>query len=201
MLLGFQSQAGQARVTRVPVNIRRGRRRIGAGGGGHGRVERRAAQVVEVVEAVEAGARDAGHRRGHHAGRHAHGGDGAGRGEHALRRQGVDVHRVEEGEALGGQRGGREALGRPVVVRVARVHVVVGLHEPVELRPEAVLAQLGLLVALPLSPFGPAVLEPNLGWGGMGWGGGKGEGREQIRRHRSDKSNLNPREHQGPPLL
>lgn len=161
VLLRFQSQAGQARVTSVPINVRRSRRRVRTGGRRHRGIQRRAAQVVQVIQAIEAGARDAGHRGGHHAGRHTHGGDGVGRGEHALRRQGVDVHRVEEGEALGGQGRRREALGGPVVVGVAGVHVVVGLHEPVELRPEAVLAQLGLLVALALPPLGPAILEPN----------------------------------------
>lgn len=172
VLLGFQSQAGQARVTCVPVNVRRGGRRVRAGGRGDRGIQRGAAQVVEVVEAVEAGARHPGHGRGHHAGGHAHGRDGVGGREHALRRQGVDVHGVEEGEALGGQGGRREALGGPVVVRVAGVHVVVGLHEAVELRPEAVLAQLRLLVAFALSPFGSAILEPDLGrWRKRGrWG-------------------------------
>lgn len=160
VLLGFQSQAGQAGVASVSVHVGRGGGRVGARRRGHARVERRVAEVVQVVEAVEAGARHAGHRRRHHAG--GHGGDGVGRREHGLRGQRVDVHGVEEREALGGQGGGREALGGPVVVRVARVHVVVGLHESVELRAEAVFAELGLLVPLPLPPLGSPVLEPNL---------------------------------------
>lgn len=160
MLLGFQSEAGQAGVTSVPVHVRRGRRRVGARRGGHPGVERRVTEVVQVIEAVEAGARHAGHRRGHHAG--SHGGDGVGRREHGLRGQGVDVHGVEEGEAFGGEGGRREALGGPVVVRVARVHVFVGLHESVELRAEAVFAELGLLVSFPFPPLGSPVLEPNL---------------------------------------
>lgn len=166
VLLCFESQAGQARVTSVPINVRRSRRCVRTSGRRHRGIQRRAAQVVQVIQAIEAGARDAGHRGGHHAGRHTHGGNGVGRGEHALRRQGVDVHRVEEGEALGGQGRRREALGGPVVVGVARVHVIVRLHEPIELRPEAILAQLSLLVAFPFSPFGPAILEPNLWWWG-----------------------------------
>lgn len=169
VLLGFESQTRQTGVTRVPVDVGRSRRGVRTRGGG--RVERRVAEVVEVVEAVEAG-------RGHgHAGAHAHahGGDGAGRGrrrrrrrrggEHGLGRQRADgVHRVEEREALGRERGRSEPFGRrrPVVVGVARVHVVVGLHQAVKLRAEAVLTQLGLLVALPLPPFGATVLEPNL---------------------------------------
>lgn len=160
MLLGFQSQAGQAGVTSVPVHVGRGRRRVGARRGGHPRVERRVTEVVQVIEAVEAGARHAGDRRWHHAG--SHGGYGVGRREHGLRGQRVDVHGVEEREAFGGQRGRREALGGPVVVRVAGVHVFVGLHESVELRAEAALAELGLLVPLPFPPLGSPVLEPNL---------------------------------------
>lgn len=162
VLLGFESQAGQARVTRVPINVWRRRRGVRTGRRGHCRVEGGVAQVVQVVQAVEAGAGHAGDRRGHHAGGHAHGGDGVGRGEHALGGQRVDIHGVEEGEALGGEGGGGEALGCPVVVRVPGVHVIVGLHQAIELRPEAVLAQLGLLVPLSLPPFGSAVLEPNL---------------------------------------
>lgn len=61
VLLCFQSQAGQARVTRVPINVRRSRRRVRAGGRWHRGIQRRAAQVVQVIQAVEAGARDAGH--------------------------------------------------------------------------------------------------------------------------------------------
>lgn len=161
VLLGFQSQAGQTGVTSVPVHVRRGRGRVGARRRGHPGVEGRVAEVVQVVEAVEAGARHAGHRRRHHAG--SHGGYGVGRRrEHSLRGQGVDVHGVEEGEAFGGQGGRREALGGPVVVRVARVHVLVGLHESIELRTEAVFAKLGLLVPFPFPPLGSPVLEPNL---------------------------------------
>lgn len=160
MLLGFQSQAGQAGVASVPVHVGRGRGRVGTRRGGHPRVERRVTEVVQVIEAVEAGARHASDRRRHHAGRH--GGYGVGRREHGLRGQRVDVHGVEEREAFGGQRGRRQALGGPVVVRVARVHVFVGLHESVELRAEAVLAQLGLLVPLAFPPLGSSVLEPNL---------------------------------------
>lgn len=77
VLLGFQSQAGQAGVTSVPVHIRRGRRRVRARRRGHPRVEGRVAEVVQVIEAVEAGARHAGDRRWHHAG--SHGGYGVGR--------------------------------------------------------------------------------------------------------------------------
>lgn len=62
MLLGFQSQAGQARVTRVPINVRWSRRRVRTGGRRHRGIQRRAAQVVQVIQAVEAGARDAGDR-------------------------------------------------------------------------------------------------------------------------------------------
>lgn len=61
VLLCFQSQAGQARVTRVPINVRRSRRRVRAGRRWHRGIQRRAAQVVQVIQAVEAGARDAGH--------------------------------------------------------------------------------------------------------------------------------------------
>lgn len=160
VLLGFQSQAGQAGVTSVPVHVRGRRRRVGTRGRGHPGVEGRVTEVVQVIEAVEAGARDAGDRGRHHAG--SHGRYRVGRREHGLRGQGVDVHGVEEGEALGGEGGRREALGGPVVVRVAGIHVVVRLHESVELRPEAVFAKLGLLVSLPFPPLGSSVFEPNL---------------------------------------
>lgn len=160
VLLGFQSQAGQAGVTSVPVHVRRRGGRVGTRRRGHPGVEGRVTEVVQVVEAVEAGARHARHRRGHHTG--SHGGYGVGGREHGLGGQGVDVHGVEEGEALGGQGGRRQTLRGPIVVRVAGVHVFVGLHESVELRAEAVLAELGLLVPLPFPPLGSSVLKPNL---------------------------------------
>ncbi len=53
-------------------------------------------------------------------------------------RQRIDVHGIEKGEAFGRQRGRREPLCSPVVVRVAGIHVFVGLHKSVELRAETV---------------------------------------------------------------
>ncbi|KAG8128605.1 hypothetical protein E2320_015418 [Naja naja] len=147
VLLGLQPQAGQAGVASVPVDAVRGARRaVGAGGSRHGRVEGRAAQVVE------AGVSHARHGRRAHGGRHAHRGQRAGRREHGLGRR-QRAHGVEEGEALGGERRRRQALGVPVVGRVARVYVVVGLHQAAELRHIAVLAEVHLLVAFPLPPL------------------------------------------------
>ena len=84
---------------------------------------------------------------------------------------GLIVHKrgVEApGKALG--EGGAGHLGRPVVVGGVAVagQGVLGewLHQPVELcRPETSLAEVRACieqVALPLSPFCSAVLEPNL---------------------------------------
>lgn len=162
VLLGFKSQTRQARVTCVPINIRRCWRSIRTGWRWHCRIQGGIAQVVQVIQAVEAGARDPGDCRRYHAWRHTHGGDGVWRGEHALRRQRVDIHGVEERKAFGGEGSGGQALSCPVVVGVAGVHIIVGLHEAVKLWTEAVFAKLGLLVPFSLSPFGSAVLEPNL---------------------------------------
>lgn len=166
MLLGLQPQAGQAGVASVPVDAVGGARRaVGASGRRHGRVEGRAAQVVE------AGVGHAGHGRGPHGGGHAHGGQRAGRREHGLGRR-QRAHGVEEGEALGGERRGRQALGVPVVGRVARVDVLVRLHQAAELRHVAVLAKVHLLVAFPLPPLRAPVLEPDL----------RGRGEEKTKR-------------------
>lgn len=159
VLLGLEPQAGKARVARVPVDaVGRGWGAVGAGARRHGRVERGAGEVVDVVEARVG---HAGHGARAHAGRHGHGRDGAGGREHGLR--GERAHGVEEGKALGRQRRRGQALGRPVVVGVAgSVHVLVGLHQAAELRHIAALAQVQLLVPLPLAPFGSPVLEPDL---------------------------------------
>ena len=162
VLLRLEPQAGQARVARVPVDaVGRGGCAIRAGARRHGRVKRGAGEVVDVVEARVG---HAGHGARAHAGRHGHGGDGAGGREHGLRRQ--RAHGVEEGEALGGERRWRQALGGPVVVGVPRgIHVVVGLHQAAELRHIAALAQVQLLVTLAFPPLGSPVLEPDLGEG------------------------------------
>lgn len=86
VLLGLEPQAGQAGVAGVSVHVGAGRGGVGAGGRRHRyRVERRGAiEVVEVAQVVEAAGGNSGHRRGHHARGHVHGGDGAGGGEHGL---------------------------------------------------------------------------------------------------------------------
>lgn len=161
MLLGFESEGGQAGVASVPVNaVRRAGRPVRTRGRRHGRVDPRCADPVQVADVVETRGGHARHGRVAHPGGHGHGGDGVGRREHGLRGEGA--HGVEEGEVLGGQRRRGEALVGPVVVGVRRVHVVVGLHEAAELRQVAVLAQVHLLVPLPLPPLGPAVFEPHL---------------------------------------
>lgn len=77
MLLGFESEGretGAARVTVDPVR-RGGRGSVRARGGAHGRIDRGAAEAVQVADAV--------HARGHaHA--HAHGGNGTRGREHGL---------------------------------------------------------------------------------------------------------------------
>ena len=95
-----------------------------------------------------------------HSGGHGHGGDGVGRREHGLGSEGT--HGVEEREVLRGQRRRGEALVGPVVVGVSWVHVVIRLHEAAELRQVAVLAQVHLLVPLPLPPLSATVFEPHL---------------------------------------
>lgn len=179
VLLGFKSQTRQARVTRVPINIRRCWRSIRTGWRWHCRIQGGIAQVVQVIQAVEAGTGHPCDCRRYHAWRHTHGGYGVWRGEHTLRRQRVDIHGVEKRKTFGGEGSGGQALGCPVVVRVAGVHVIVGLHEAIKLRTEAVFAKLGLLVPFSLSPFGSAVLEPNL------WKRGEREGGrwELVRNH------------------
>lgn len=186
VLLGFKSQTRQARVTCVPINIRRCWRSIRTGWRWHCRIQGGIAQVVQVIQAVEAGAGHPGDCRRYHAWGHTHGGYGVWRGEHALRRQRVDIHGVEKREAFGGQGSGGQALGCPVVVRVAGVHVIVGLHEAVKLRTEAIFTKLGLLVPFSLSPFGSAVLEPNL-WK---WGEREGGRWELVRSYHNHRSPL-----------
>lgn len=161
VLLGLESQGGQAGVARVPVHAVGGAGGpVGTRGGRHGRVDAGPPDAVQVADVVEARGRHARHRGVAHPGGHAHGGDGGGRGEDGLGGEGA--HGVEEGEVLGGERRRGQALVGPVVVGVGRVHVVVGLHEAAELRQVAVLTQVHLLVPLPLPPLGPAVFEPHL---------------------------------------
>lgn len=161
MLFGFESECRQAGVASVPVNaVRRAGRAIRAGRGRHGRVDAGGADPIQVADVVEARGGHARHGRVAHPGGHGHGGDGVWGGEHGLRGEGA--HGIEEGEVLGGQRRRGEALVGPVVVGVGRVHVVIGLHEAAELRQVAVLAQVHLLVPLPLPPLGSAVFEPHL---------------------------------------
>lgn len=100
VLLGFESEARQAGVTSVPVDIGRRGRRVRTRRRWHSGVERWVAEVIQVVEAVEARTGDPCDRRWDHAGRH--GGDGVGRGEHGLGGERVDVHGVEEGKAFSG---------------------------------------------------------------------------------------------------
>lgn len=161
MLLGFESEGGQAGVASVPVNaVWRAGGPVRTRGRRHGRVDPGCADPVQVADVVKARGGHARHGRVAHPGGHGHGGDGVGRREHGLRGEGA--HGIEEGEVLGGQRRRGEALVGPVVVGVRRVHVVVRLHEATELRQVAVLAQVHLLVPLPLPPLGPAVFEPHL---------------------------------------
>lgn len=161
MLFGFESERRQAGVARVPVNAVRGAGRpVRTGGRRHGRVDAGRSDPVQVADVVQTRGGHARHGGVAHAGGHGHGGDGVGRGEHGLR--GERAHGVEEGEVLGGERRGREALVGPVVVGVGRVHVLVGLHEAAELRQVAVLAQVHLLVPFALPPLGAAVFEPHL---------------------------------------
>lgn len=62
VLFGFQSQARKTGVTSVPVHIRRGRRRVGAGRRRNSRIQRGIAEVVQVIQAVQTGARHASDR-------------------------------------------------------------------------------------------------------------------------------------------
>lgn len=162
MLLCLQSQARQTGVASVPIHVGRRRRSIGTRRRWNSRIQRGVAKVVQVVEAVETGSWHTSHRGRDHTGCHTHGGDGVWWGKHGLRGEGIDIHGIEEREAFGGQGSGREALSSPIVVRVAGIHVVVRLHESVELRAEAVLAKLSLLIPLPFPPLRSAILEPHL---------------------------------------
>lgn len=77
MLFGFESEGREARAACVPVDPvwRGGRSSVRARGGAHGRIDRGAAEAVQVADAV--------HARGHaHA--HAHGGNGTRGREHRL---------------------------------------------------------------------------------------------------------------------
>lgn len=67
VLLGFKSQTRQARVTCVPINIRRCWRSIRTGWRWHCRIQGGIAQVVQVIQAVEAGAGHPGDCRRYHA--------------------------------------------------------------------------------------------------------------------------------------
>lgn len=67
VLLGLKSQTRQARVTCVPINIRRCWRSIRTGWRWHCRIQGGIAQVVQVIQAVEAGAGHPGDCRRYHA--------------------------------------------------------------------------------------------------------------------------------------
>lgn len=121
VLLGLQSETGQAGVACVPVDVGW---RWGCIGASWGRIERGSTQVVEGVteRRVEA-------RGGHHARGDAHGGDGGGWREDGLRAEWTYVDRVEKWKAFSRQRRWRQAFGCPIVVGwVAGVHVLIRLH-------------------------------------------------------------------------